>query len=92
MAGSLFFASHVSRSACPGAHGSPFKLPIKAISAKGVSCAAAYKFLALLVNNKSPKTPEKYKCTSGHFKAPVGFIPQVCTKPGARIQYAQQGG
>jgi hypothetical protein len=70
----------------------PFKLTVKAISTHGVSCAAAYKFIGLALNNKTRTTPEKYKCTNGHFKAPLGYVAQVCTKAGARIQYAQQGG
>lgn len=70
----------------------PYKLTVKAISTKGVSCAAAYKFIGLALNSKSPTTPEKYKCTSGHFKVPPGYIARVCTKSSAKIQYAQQGG
>jgi hypothetical protein len=70
----------------------PFKLTIKAISTKGVSCTAAYKFIGLLLTNKSPTTPEKYKCTIAHFKVPAGYFAQACTKTGKRIQYAQQGG
>ncbi len=69
-----------------------FKITVKAISTKGVSCAAAYKFISLMVNNKSTKVPEKYKCASGHFKVPIGYVPEVCTKSGARIQFARQGG
>lgn len=70
----------------------PFKMTIKAISTKGVSCTGAYKFIGLLLTNKSPTLPEKYKCTIGHFKVPVGYVAEACTKPGKRIQYAQQGG
>lgn len=79
----------------PGARaGEPttFKTTVKAISTQGVSCAAAYRFLGLLYKNNSQVAPEKYKCKSGHFKAPIGYVPQVCTRPGARIQYAGQGG
>jgi hypothetical protein len=70
----------------------PFKLTIKAISTQGVSCGAAYKFIGLLETNHLTTTPEHYKCKLGHFKVPAGLVPQVCTRPGARIQYAQQGG
>jgi hypothetical protein len=69
-----------------------YKITYKAISAGGVSCAAAYKFLALQAKNKTTVAPEKYKCTIGHFKAPAGLVPQVCTKPGAKIEYAFPGG
>jgi hypothetical protein len=69
-----------------------FKITYKAISTQGVSCAAAYKFLGLESKNKTTTAPEKYKCKSGHFKAPAGLVPQVCTKPGAKIQYAAPGG
>jgi hypothetical protein len=70
----------------------PFKLIVKAISTSGVSCTAAYKFIGLVLNDKTGKTPEKYKCAAGHFKVPLGTFARVCTKSGARIQYAQQGG
>ena len=76
----------------PGEAPRKYKLTIKAISTQGVSCGAAYKFLGLLEKNHSPATPEHYKCKSGHFKVPAGLVAEVCTRPGARIQYAQQGG
>ncbi len=69
-----------------------YKVTIKAISTQGVSCAAAYKFLALQYKNHTSTIPEHYKCATGKFKVPVGTVPQVCTKPGAKIQYAGQGG
>ncbi len=77
----------------PGEAPRKYKVTIKAISTQGVSCAAAYKFLALQYKSNTTSTiPEHYKCTTGHFKVPVGTVPQVCTKPGAKIQYAGQGG
>jgi hypothetical protein len=69
-----------------------FKVTVKAISSQGVSCAAAYKFLALQFKNTTSTAPEGYKCKNGGFKAPVGSVPEVCTKPGAKIQYAGPGG
>jgi hypothetical protein len=68
------------------------KLPVKAISTQGVSCAAAYKFIGLAFKNMTSTYPEHYKCKTGHFKVPLGYVPQVCTKPGAKIQYAVHGG
>jgi hypothetical protein len=68
------------------------KLTVKAISSQGVSCAAAYKFLALQLKNTTSTAPESYKCKIGRFKAPPGSVPEVCTKPGAKIQYAGPGG
>jgi hypothetical protein len=79
----------------PGAPGEAprkYKLTIKAIAAQGVSCAAAYKFIGLEETNTTRTTPEHYKCTSGHFKAPIGTVPTTCTKPGAKIQFAGPGG
>jgi hypothetical protein len=68
------------------------KVTIKAISSQGVSCAAAYKFVALQLKNTTSTVPEGFKCKVGGFKAPVGSVPEVCTKPGAKIQYAGPGG
>jgi hypothetical protein len=70
----------------------PFKMTIKAIATQGVSCGAAYKFLGLLETGHSTTTPEHFKCKLGHFKVAAGLVPQVCARPGARIQFAQQGG
>ncbi|HWF31472.1 MAG TPA: hypothetical protein VG188_02830 [Solirubrobacteraceae bacterium] len=78
----------------PGENGAPpskFKLSTVAISTAGVSCQAAYSFLTKLYNSTSG-TPEKYKCTVGHFKVPAGKVPEVCTRPGKRIQWGGQGG
>lgn len=69
-----------------------FKAGAKTISTKGVSCAAADKFIKLAYGNTSTVTPEHYKCVSGHFKAAVGYMPTVCTHGSARIQYGAQGG
>jgi hypothetical protein len=69
-----------------------FKETFKTISAQGVSCTAADKFLDLLAKNKTPTAPEHYKCTTGHFKVPLGYVPEVCTKPGAKIEFSQRGG
>lgn len=69
-----------------------YKTTVKAITAQGASCTAAYKFIGLLEHNKATTEPEHYKCKIGHFKAPLGYVPQLCTKPGIRLQFAQQGG
>jgi hypothetical protein len=69
-----------------------FKETFKTISAQGVSCGAADTFLDLVAKNKTPTAPEHYKCTTGHFKVPVGYVPEVCTKPGAKIEFSQRGG
>ena len=74
-----------------GAPASKFKLSTVAISTQGVSCQAAYAFLTKLYNS-STGTPEKYKCTTGHFKVPAGKVPEVCTRPGKKIQWGGQGG
>jgi len=76
----------------PGEAARKYKLTIKAISTQGVSCTAAYKFIHLEETNKTRTVPEHYKCTSGHFKAPIGTVPTTCTKPGAKIQFAGPGG
>jgi hypothetical protein len=69
-----------------------FKETFKTVSTQGVTCTAADKFLDLVAKNKTPTVPEHYKCTIGHFKVPLGYVPEVCTKPGAKIEYSQRGG
>ena len=69
-----------------------FKETFKTISAQGVNCTAADKFLDLVAKNKTPTVPEHYKCGVGHFKVPLGYVPEICTKPGAKIEYSQRGG
>jgi hypothetical protein len=76
----------------PGAPPQKFKTPAKNITAQGVSCQAAYKFIAAVYKNHTSTTPEHYKCTLGKFKAPRGLVPQSCTRKGAKITYATQGG
>jgi hypothetical protein len=69
-----------------------FKTPAKDITAQGVSCQAAYKFIGALYKGHSNTPPEHYKCTIGKFKAPAGLVPQSCSRKGAKITYAAQGG
>ena len=76
----------------PGVAPTMYKTTIKAISIQGAGCATAYKFIGLLVRNKASKTPENYKCSTAHFKTPLGYIPQSCTKGSVKIKFAQQGG
>jgi hypothetical protein len=76
----------------PGAAPTTVKIRVKNISSQGVSCTAAYEFLGLLYNNHGTSTPEKYKCVIGHFKVPAGSVPEICTKRGAKLQFAGQGG
>jgi hypothetical protein len=76
----------------PGKPKSKFKIPVKQIVTEGVSCTSAFKFVSALYTTKTGKTPEGYKCTAGKFKVPVGSVPERCTKPGKKIQFAGQGG
>jgi hypothetical protein len=78
----------------PGEAGLPaskFKVPVAVVSTQGVSCQAAYSFIAKIYGGQGG-APEKYKCTTGHFKAPAGRVPEVCTRPGKKIQWAGPGG
>jgi len=76
----------------PGSAPTKFKLVLKTISTQGVSCAAAYKFLDVQTHNTQTATPEKYKCKIAHFKVPLGYVAQVCSRPGKQIQYSTRGG
>jgi hypothetical protein len=76
----------------PGKPKTKFKLPIKQIVTQGVSCESAYKVIAALYSGADHGKPAGYKCTSGKFKVPAGSIPEQCTKPGKKIQFAGKGG
>jgi hypothetical protein len=69
-----------------------YPAPIKAITTQGISCAGAYKFFNAFYHNHTQVEPEHFTCKTGKFKAPAGLVPQVCTKPGVKIQFAVQGG
>ena len=73
-----------------------FQEPIKAITTQGIGCTGAYKFLNALFTPSSTTsagvTPEKFKCVIAKFKAPPGLVPESCSKPGVKIQFAVQGG
>jgi|GEM_PF-2444718 hypothetical protein len=69
-----------------------YKMPVKAISVSGVSCAAAYKFIGLVFKNHTTTTPEHFKCAIKTFKVPPGYVPTVCTHGATEIRYAGQGG
>jgi hypothetical protein len=73
----------------PGKPKTKYKLPVKQIVTKGVSCSSAYKVITALYGGKPT---EGFKCGSGKFKVPKYTIPQQCTKPGKKIQFAGQGG
>jgi hypothetical protein len=77
----------------PGVTGQPptkFKLLVKQVTSQGVSCTDAFKVVTALY--KGSASPEKYKCTVGHFKVPAGRVPEVCTRPGKKVTFAGQGG
>lgn len=76
----------------PGKPKTKYKLPIKQIVTQGVSCTAAFKFLGTLYNGKGGAKPEGYACKVGKFKVPTGSVPEVCSKPGKKIQFAGKGG
>ncbi len=74
----------------PGKPKTKFNVPIKQIVTQGVSCTAAYKVITGIYT-PGGKT-EGFKCTSGKFKVPKYTIPEQCTKPGKKIQFAGKGG
>ncbi|MGV1049328.1 MAG: hypothetical protein ACOYD4_12500 [Solirubrobacterales bacterium] len=66
----------------------PYKVWAKAVSAKGLSCQAAFEFIRQAYVGE----PGKFKCKAGSFDAPTGYYPQICTKGTQGVKYAQQGG
>ena len=73
----------------------PYTTVVKAISVKGTTCASAYEFLHQSYNQEkigASGYPQNYKCKSGDFKTPLGYIPTICSKGGKTIKYGAQGG
>jgi hypothetical protein len=74
---------------------SPYTTTVKTISVKGTSCHGAYQYLGDLYGGKSPDKKGRidgYNCKIGTFKAPLGYVPTICSKGGKTIKYAGQGG
>jgi hypothetical protein len=81
----------IERKAEAGLPASKMKITVNQVTTQGVSCQAAVSFLKK-VYVSSTGAPEKYKCAIGHFKVPPGKVPEVCTRPGKKIQWAGEGG
>jgi hypothetical protein len=75
-----------------GAKPEILKTTIKSIVAQGLTCSAADKFLSALFKDHTSTPPQHFKCAIGHFKAPAGYVPEVCTHKGMKVQYAGPGG
>ena len=72
-----------------------FPVKVKAVSVQGTTCAAAFEFVRYAYSGeKIGKSgyPQNYHCKPAEFKAPLGYIPTLCTKGGKKIKYAGQGG
>jgi hypothetical protein len=68
---------------------------VKSISVKGTTCASAYEFLHDSFNQEkigASGYPQNYKCKTGEFKTPLGYLPMTCSKGNKTIKYAAQGG
>jgi hypothetical protein len=75
--------------------GTKFPVTAKAISVSGLSCAGAYEFIGFEYRGERTGNSgfaQNYHCKPVEFKAPLGFLPTLCTKGGKKIKYAQQGG
>jgi hypothetical protein len=89
------YKSCANKSVKINVEGNKFTVHAKAISVSGVTCAAAYEFIAYNYRGeKVSKTgfPLNYTCKSAEFTTPPGYLPTLCTKPGKKIKYGQQGG
>jgi hypothetical protein len=64
------------------------KLSVANVAVQGVSCQTAFKFVESLYLGKT----SSYHCTIAKFKVPAGKVPEVCTRHGAKIQFAGEGG
>jgi hypothetical protein len=66
---------------------------VKTISSQGVSCAAADKFIQKDLTATTAGKIEGYSCrVTTTFKAPIGYVPTLCTRGGSKIRFARHGG
>jgi len=66
---------------------------IKAISSQGVSCAGADTFIKKDLTATKAGKIEGYSCrVTTTFKAPLGYVPMLCTRAGSAIRFARHGG
>lgn len=89
------FTSCANKTVKVTTEGNTFPVKAKAISVSGTTCAGAYEFIALYYRGEKASAtgyPQNYKCKGAEFKAPLGYLPTLCTKPGKKIKFAQQGG
>lgn len=73
----------------------PYKVNVKSVSTKNVTCADAFEFVRFSYNGeKIGKSgyPLNYNCKSAEFKVPLGYVPTICSKGGKTIKYGAQGG
>jgi hypothetical protein len=66
----------------------PYKVWAKSVSAKGLSCQAAFE----LIRGAYVGDTGKFNCKGGSFTVPTGYYPQICTKGTQAVKYGQQGG
>lgn len=66
---------------------------IKAISSQGVSCAGSDTFIRKYLTATTVGKVEGYSCrVTTTFKAPLGYVPMLCTRGGSAIRFARHGG
>jgi hypothetical protein len=66
----------------------PYKVWVKSVSAKGLSCQAAFEF----IRGAYVGDTGKFTCKAGDFTVPTGYYPQICSKGTQGVKYGQQGG
>jgi hypothetical protein len=66
----------------------PYKVWVKSVSAKGVSCQAAFEF----IRGAYVGDVGTFKCKAANFPVPTGYYSQICTKGTLGIKFGQQGG
>jgi hypothetical protein len=66
---------------------------IKAISSQGVSCSGADSFIKKDLTTTTAGKVAGYSCkVTTTFKAPIGYVPMLCTRGGSAIRFARHGG
>lgn len=66
------------------------KVSVRSLTAEGLSCASASRFLELLARRTAPGAPEHFRCVQGRYNATTRYTAQTCSKPGKKIRYVER--
>jgi hypothetical protein len=66
------------------------RLSIESITARGVSCQSAGRFIEMLARRTTAGAPEGYKCVRGATSRATGYTSHTCSRPRRTISYLER--